>query len=330
MVINFMVGVAQEVREILAQLGFRSLKEVTGCPEFLEQVDLSDHPKAATLNLSPILAQSDPTGNRPRRHMRERNNRLEDSHLDDLILQDAKDALTGENPITLSYEIRNIHRTVGTTVAGEIAFRYGDQGLPDGTIECYFRGSAGQSFGAFCIKGMRLILTGEANDYVGKGMAGAELVIKPPANARFRSHENVIIGNTVMYGATSGFLYAAGQAGERFCVRNSGGCAVVEGVGDHACEYMTGGVVIILGETGRNLGAGMTGGSAYVLDEKQNLPENHNPQSVKLEPVTDNKDITVLVTEIERHAELTGSKRAKEILSNWDTYLPIFRKVSPM
>ena len=177
---------------------------------------------------------------------------------------------------------------------------------------------------------MRLILTGEANDYVGKGMAGAELVVKPPANARFCPHENVIVGNTVMYGATSGSFYAAGRAGERFCVRNSGARAVVEGVGDHACEYMTGGVVVILGETGRNLGAGMTGGSAYVLDEKQILPAKYNPQSVKLEPVTDNKDITVLLTMIGRHAELTGSERAKEVLSNWDTYLKFFRKVSPM
>ena len=329
MVVNFMVGIAQEIREILAQIGFRSLNEIIGRPELLEQVDLLDHPKAAALDLSPILAQPDPSGNRPRHHTRERNDRLEDSHLDDVILQDAKDALTGERPITLFYEIRNIHRTVGATVAGEIAFRYGDKGLPDGTIECHFRGSAGQSFGAFCINGMRLILTGEANDYVGKGMAGGEIIITPPSSAQFRSHENVIVGNTVMYGATGGSLYAAGQAGERFCVRNSGGCTVVEGVGDHGCEYMTEGVAVILGETGRNFGAGMTGGAAYVLDEKRDFPEKYNPQLVTLETLTDEQDIETLLGMIQRHAELTVSKRAKEILSRWADHLPLFWKVVP-
>jgi glutamate synthase (NADPH/NADH) large chain/glutamate synthase (ferredoxin) len=328
MVINFMVGVAQEVREILASLGFRSLNEVIGRPELLQPKDLSDHPKAATLDLSIILAQPDPAQTRPRYHIRERNDRI-DNPLDDLILQDAKDALAGQGPIILSYEINNTHRAVGAKLAGEIAFRYGDKGLPEGTIECHFRGSAGQSFGAFCVPGLRLILTGEANDYIGKGMTGGELVIKLPATAHFRSHENVIMGNTVMYGATGGTLYAAGQAGERFCIRNSGGCAVVEGVGDHGCEYMTGGVVVILGETGRNFGAGMTSGTAYVLDEAKDFSEMYNPQLVSLEPVTDDADLNTLLAMIRRHAELTGSKRSREVLSHWDSYLPLFWKVVP-
>ena len=180
-----------------------------------------------------------------------------DTPLDDQILKvDAATAIEKREPIQLSYPIRNTHRTVGAKLSGEIAFQYGDTQLPKETIRCYFEGSAGQSFGAFCISGLQLILTGEANDYVGKGMAGGVIVIKPSSDARFKSHENTIIGNTVLYGATSGSLYAAGRAGERFCVRNSGATVVVEGVGDHGCEYMTGGTIVILGETGRNFGAG--------------------------------------------------------------------------
>ncbi len=326
MVVNFMLGVANEVRALLANLGHRSLNDVIGRPELLELADLTEYPKASTLDLGEILTPADPTGNRPRYHLQERNDRV-DTPLDDQILQDAETAIADKEPIQLSYPIRNTHRTVGAKLSGEIAYRHGDTPLPKETIRCYFTGSAGQSFGAFCISGIQLVLTGEANDYVGKGMAGGELVIKPSPDARFEPHENTIIGNTVLYGATNGFLFAAGRAGERFCVRNSGATTVVEGVGDHGCEYMTGGTVVILGETGRNFGAGMTGGIAYVLDENEQFDTRINPQIIKLERISDEVDEDTLVGLIQKHLELTESYRAQQVLTDWDTYLPLFWKV---
>jgi glutamate synthase (NADPH/NADH) large chain/glutamate synthase (ferredoxin) len=214
-------------------------------------------------------------------------------------------------------------------LAGEIAYRYGDAGLDPGTIDIAFEGSAGQSFGAFCIRGLRLDLVGEANDYVGKGMGGGELIVRPPAAAPFSSQDNTIVGNTVLYGATGGTFFAAGRAGERFAVRNSGAKAVVEGVGDHGCEYMTEGVVVILGETGRNFGAGMSNGVAYVLDESRELPKKLNPELVGMQQVTADADIVLLHTMVSRHRDATGSRRAKEILERWEAYLPLFWKVAP-
>jgi glutamate synthase domain-containing protein 2/glutamate synthase domain-containing protein 1/glutamate synthase domain-containing protein 3 len=326
MVVNFMLGIANEVRAILANLGHQCLNDVIGRPELLELADLTEYPKAATLDLTEILSSADPTGEKPRYHLQERNNRV-DIPLDDQILKDAETAIANKEPIQLSYPIRNTHRAVGAKLSGEIAFRYGDTPLPKETIRCYFTGSAGQSFGAFCISGIQLILTGEANDYVGKSMAGGELVIKPSPDARFKTHENTIIGNTVLYGATKGFLYAAGRAGERFCVRNSGATAVIEGVGDHGCEYMTGGTIVILGETGRNFGAGMTGGVGYVLDENQQFEKKINPQLIKLERITEKVDEDTLIGLIQKHAELTGSHRSEKILADWDAFLPLFWKV---
>ena len=326
MVVNFMLGVASEVRTILANLGQRSLNDVIGRPELLQLAEYSDYPKAATLDLSEILSPADSTGESPRYHLHERNDRI-DTPLDDQILIDAATAIEKKEPIQLSYNIRNTNRTVGAKLSGEIAYRYGDTPLPKETIRCYFEGSAGQSFGAFCIGGLQLVLTGEANDYVGKGMAGGVIVIRPTHDARFKSHENTIIGNTVLYGATSGHLYSAGRAGERFCVRNSGATAVVEGVGDHACEYMTGGTIVILGETGRNFGAGMTGGTGYVLDENQQFENKINPELIKLERVTEKVDEDTLVGLIEKHHELTGSYRAEQILADWDVFLPLFWKI---
>jgi len=327
-VVNFFTYVAQEVREILAGLGFRSLDEIIGRTDLLQQRLLEASPKIVSVNLSKVLAQPDPTGTKPLKHTRPRNDRPE-APLDDTILQDAIDAIAGNGEIVLHYKVRNINRAVGAKLAGEIAFRYGDEGLPEGTIECHFKGSAGQSFGAFCIQGLRLVLTGEANDYVGKSMAGGEIVVRLPQNVRFASHTNTIIGNTVMYGATGGILFAAGQAGERFCVRNSGGQAVVEGTGDHACEYMTGGTVVILGKTGRNFGAGMTGGAAFVLDEDSDLEKLYNPELICLERLAHLEDVKMLQSLILRHQALTGSRRAQEILEKWDSYLPRFWKVIP-
>ncbi len=326
MVVNFMLGVANEVRAILANLGHRSLNDVIGRPELLQPIDLVEYPKAAMLNLDEILMPADPTGTQPRYHLQERNDR-EDKPLDNQILEDAAKAITQKTSIQLSYPIQNTNRTVGARLSGEIAKHYGDAGLPDRTIQCNFEGSAGQSFGAFCISGVQFVLTGEANDYVGKGIAGGELIIKPAPTVSFQTYENTIIGNTVLYGATGGALYAAGRAGERFCVRNSGATAVVEGVGDHGCEYMTAGVVVILGETGRNFGAGMTGGTAYVLDEEQQFEKKYNSDWVKLEKVTNETDIKNLLALIQNHAAYTGSQYAENILTNWETFLPHFWKV---
>ena len=326
MVVNFMLGVANEVRSILANLGHRCLNDIIGRPELLELADLVEYPKAATLDLTEILSSADPTGEMPRYHLQERNDRV-DIPLDDQILVDAATAIEKKEPIQLSYPIHNTHRTVGAKLSGEIAYRYGDTPLPKETIRIYFTGSAGQSFGAFCTSGIQLVLTGEANDYVGKGMAGGELVIKPSPDVRFKTHENTIIGNTVLYGATNGSLYAAGTAGERFCVRNSGATAVVEGVGDHGCEYMTGSTIVILGETGRNFGAGMTGGTGYVLDENQQFENKINPQLIKLERITEKVDEDTLVGLIQKHLELTGSQRSEHILAEWDKFFPLFWKI---
>jgi len=214
-------------------------------------------------------------------------------------------------------------------VAGRIAQRHGDQGLPPGLIELRFRGTAGQSFGAWCIQGLRLVLIGEANDYVGKGMHGGEIIIRPPEESSFEWDKNVIIGNTVMYGATGGALYCAGRAGERFCVRNSGADAVLEGAGDHFLEYTTGGCVVCLGEVGRNAGAGMTGGVAYVLDEGRDFEKRYNPQLVGIVRIEKEEDEERIRSMIAKHLEYTGSPKAKEVLTHWEKYLPLFWKIEP-
>ncbi len=325
-VINYMLGVAQELRELLSQLGFRKLDEVIGRVDLL-QPRAGRATKAERVLLDRILTDPDPGGSRPRKHLFERNDRPGEA-LDDLILQDAKEAIVEHSSIELEYEIRNTHRTVGAKVAGEIAYLHGDTGF-QGEIELRLRGTAGQSFGAFCIEGLRLILTGDANDYVGKSMNGGLIVVRPPDGSRFEWHRNAIVGNTVMYGATGGKLFAAGQAGERFCVRNSGGEAVIEGLGDHGCEYMTGGCVVVLGETGRNFAAGMTGGVAFVYDQAGDFAQKCNQQLVDLFRVTDNEDALQLRNAVEEHAEWTFSRRAQSLLDQWDAELPKFWKVQP-
>src|SRR3954454_2883680 len=279
MVVNFFNGVAEEVRVILSELGVRSITELIGRPEFLRQREVPGHPKANKLDLKRLLVdvvgKDDPT---PRHCTRQRNDPpIAESPLDDAILQDAKDAIVDGTKMTLHYDVTNVNRSLGTKVSGEIGYQHGSAGLPEGTLTLNLKGSAGQSFGAFLASGLRMVLTGEANDYVGKGMSGGEIVVRPPANHRFAPHENSIVGNTCLYGATGGILYANGRAGERFAVRNSGAVSVVEGVGDHGCEYMTGGSVVVLGGTGKNFGAGMTGGSAYVLDLEERFADLYNP-----------------------------------------------------
>ena len=331
LVVNFFTFVAEEVRQILAQLGYRSLDEVIGRIDLVKvKTKAKSHPKWATIDWSALLANPDPAGTRPRRCLVDRNDREGDQPLDEQILAEAKPALEGRGRVTLRFPVKNHQRSVGTRLSYEIATRYGDAGLPGGaSIEIQLSGSAGQSFGAFLISGVRLALTGDANDYVGKGMHGGEISVR--ANPRVPAHADhlVLVGNTVMYGATGGTLYVAGRAGERFCVRNSGGRAVVEGIGDHGCEYMTGGMVVVLGPTGRNFGAGMTGGAAVVLDPEGNFPQRLNPALVELSRVEDPEDQNLLKSLIVRHAELTGSKKAEELLSDWDRALAVFWKVAP-
>ncbi len=329
-VVNFFNGVAEELRGIMAKLGFRTIDEMIGHVECLRQRPIENHPKANTLDLSRMLmdvSKDDPSA--VRYATRERNDGPEDQTLDEVILQDAKEAITDAAPISLEYKVKNTNRSVGTQVSGEIGYQHGEEGLPAGTVELKFEGTAGQSFGAFLAPGVRLILTGEANDYVGKVMSGGEIIIKPRAGAHFVAKDNSILGNTVMYGSTGGHLFANGRAGERFCVRNSGGTAVVEGVGDHGCEYMTNGTIVILGPTGKNFGAGMTGGVAYVLDAGGEFPTRLNPQLVVADRLSADEDTVALQALIFKHLEVTESAQAKEILADWENYRTKFWKVSP-
>ena len=328
MVANYLLFVAQEVRELMASLGARRLDELIGRTDLLTIRSLPQLPeKAKTVDLSRLLEHASVDG--PRFHQVERNDWEHDQPLDDEILKQVKDAIERQKPIRLELPIRNIHRAVGARVGGVIASRYGDKGLPPATVDVTLTGSAGQSFGAFCINGMRLTLIGEANDYVGKAMAGGELIIRPPDDAAFVWYKNAIMGNTCLYGATGGYLYAAGRAGERFAVRNSGAVAVIEGLGDHGCEYMTGGIVVVLGETGRNFAAGMTGGRAYVLDRERKFEKRVNLELVQLEPLEGAEDVEIVRTLIERHFIATQSGLALEILTDWEEYQPRFWMVVP-
>ncbi len=321
--VAFFNGVAQEVREILAQLGFRRLDDIVGRTDLMEKRPLSEFPeeirdKVAPLQIERLLTQVDPSGLSSRIHTRERNERFGDSSLDDKIMTDARVALQGNGVARLSYKINNTHRNIGTRVSGHIGYTYGEKGLPEGSsLDITLRGSAGQSFGCFLARGVRLKLIGESNDYVGKGMNGGEIVVRPPDGVKYAWADNAIAGNVCMYGATGGRLFAAGRAGERFCVRNSGGVAVVEGVGDHGCEYMTGGAVVVLGTTGRNFGAGMSGGRAYVWDPDNRFPGQVNPGMVGLERLTNDEEAKTVERLVYEHLEATDSPNAAELLKNW-------------
>ena len=328
MVVRYLTHLAQHVRELLAGLGYERLEDVIGRADLLRQLPPEDGRRAAGLDLASVIAPAAPADGQPRASDRDRNDRGE-ALLDDRIVADVRAAIEGGAQAKRSYPIRNTDRTVGARLSGEIARRYGDAGLPDGAIELSFRGSAGQSFGAFLAPGVRMHLTGEANDYVAKGMNGGEITIRPPRDSGFGAGPAVLVGNTVLYGATGGQLFVAGSAGERFGVRNSGARAVVEGVGDHGCEYMTDGVIVILGPAGRNFGAGMSDGIAYVLDEEGDFRTRVNQELVGLEQVTTPEGIELLEAMIRRHLDLTGSPRAKRILDDWRLYLPRFWKVMP-
>jgi len=324
-VVNFFEYIAEEVREILAELGFRTLDEAIGHADVLDVAQAVDHWKAAGLDLTPILHVPElPEG--AARHNTTTQDHALDKALDVTTLVPlARPAIESGEPVRAQVEIRNVNRTVGTILGHEVTKKYGGQGLPDGTIDITFTGSAGQSFGAFVPKGITLRLEGDANDYVGKGLSGGRIVVRPDRSAGFEAGDQIIAGNVIGYGATSGEIYLRGQVGERFCVRNSGATAVVEGVGDHGCEYMTGGRVVVLGPTGRNFAAGMSGGVAFVLD----LDENRvNGELVELAPVT-GEAAEELETLVRRHLEETGSTVAEKLLADWPATLQRFTEIMP-
>ena len=327
-VVNFFEFIAEEVRELLASLGFRSLEEAVGQVEMLDVADAVEHWKASGLDLTPIL-HLPPVAPGTARHQRTGQDHGLDRALDQMLIQLAEGALCDSRPVTIDIPIRNTNRTVGTLLGSEVTQRHGAAGLPDDTIVVNFTGSAGTSFGAFVPRGITLRLEGDANDYVGKGLSGGRIVIRPPADANFAAERNVIAGNVIGYGATSGEMYLRGLVGERFCVRNSGAIAVVEGVGDHGCEYMTGGRTVVLGPVGRNFAAGMSGGVAFVYDPRGKLPVRVNGEMVELEPL-DAEDFVWLRHRVECHRHETGSEVAARLLTDWATTSKSFVKVMPV
>ncbi len=324
---TFFEYVATEVREYLAELGFRSIDEAVGRVECLDTARAIDHWKASGLDLSPILHMPEIAEGASRHYVNPQDHGLNKA-LDLQIIADAQVALDEGQPVSLVYPISNTNRTVGTMLGHELTKRHGGAGLPDDTIVIDFTGSAGQSFGAFVPRGITLRLEGDANDYFGKGLSGGRLSVRPPASSTFVAEANIIAGNVILYGATSGQVFIRGLVGERFCVRNSGAEAVVEGVGDHGCEYMTGGVAVILGPTGRNFGAGMSGGVAYVHDPDDHLPRRCNPEMVELERL-DDEDRAQLHRLVSLHQSETGSTVAGRLLAEWDASVESFVKVMP-
>jgi len=326
--VNFFTFIASEVREILAEMGYSRLDDIIGRFDLLERNHDADHWKTKNLDLSGFLTLPAGANTNPMYCVEAQEHKIHDI-LDRQLISECENAVNNLQPVYIEKNIRNTDRTTGAMLSGVIASKYGADGLPEGTIRCRFRGSAGQSFGAFLAKGVELMLEGDSNDYLGKGLSGGRIIVVPPAGSKFKSHENIIIGNTVLYGATSGEIYISGIAGERFAVRNSGAIAVVEGTGNHCCEYMTGGRVVVLGATGNNFAAGMSGGVAFVLNESGNFDYYCNMGMVELSLVEDLHDINELRSMIIRHAEYTGSQKAKEILSDFDRFLPMFIKVIP-
>ena len=326
-VTNFFEFIATEVREYLAQLGFRSLQEAVGRVEMLNAKHAVDHWKARGLDISPILVVPQNPYNQTRYHSTTQDHCLS-AALDNELIVKCKNALENSQPVSIEYPINNTNRTVGTMLGYELTKRFGETGLPDATISIRFNGSAGQSFGAFIPKGIELRLEGDANDYLGKGLSGGRIILHPDKRAKFAAHENVIAGNVIGYCATSGEIFIAGVVGERFCVRNSGATAVVEGLGDHGCEYMTGGRVVVLGVTGRNFAAGMSGGIAYIYDIDDEFQSRVNTELVDVVAL-DDQDLVWLERTIKRHRELTNSVRAGDVLANWEDAKTKICKVLP-
>ena len=321
----------------MANMGIRRFDELIGRADLLDTLKGVEHWKAKGLDFSRIFHQPKMPAEVARHHCESQDHGL-DAALDNRLIALAIDALEHKKPVIIEETIRNVNRTVGTMLSGAVAQRYGHAGLADGTIHINLRGTAGQSFGAFLAHGVTLDLTGQANDYVGKGLSGGRIIVKPHADFKGNPLDNIIVGNTVMYGAIAGEAYFRGVAGERFCVRNSGASAVVEGTGDHGCEYMTGGTVVVLGQTGRNFAAGMSGGVAYVLDEDGLFEKRCNLAMVALAGITDavddtshrgQSDVALIKSLVENHAKLTGSERALAVLANWPMWSKKFIKVMP-
>ena len=328
-VVNFFRFVAEEVREIMAQLGFRKLEDMVGRSDLLDSNRAISHFKTQGLDFSKIFYRPDVGPDIAVRKTKDQDHGL-DKALDQQLLPLAAPALERGEPVEIAMPIRNVNRTVGTILGSTLTRKYGGGGLPDDTIKLRFHGSAGQSFGAFVPRGMTLTLEGDANDYVGKGLSGGKIIVFPPRTATFVPEDNVLIGNVALYGATGGRAFFPGRAGERFCVRNSGALAVVEGTGDHGCEYMTGGVAVVIGATGRNFAAGMSGGSAYVFDEPGEFPQRCNLEMVDLEPLREAEDIDLVRDLLIQHAGYTGSTVAARILGDWDWAAGKFIKVMPV
>ena len=328
-VVNFMYFIAQEMREWMAKLGFRTIDEMIGRTDKLEAHQVVDHWKASGVDLSALLYQPDVPESVGRRCLIKQEHSLKNTLDQQVLLDLCKPALEHGEKVNIDLPIRNIHRVAGAQVGSAVTRRYGLAGLPDDTIHMHFHGSAGQSFGAFIPRGITLELEGDSNDYIGKGLSGGRIIVYPAAGSTFATDENIITGNVAFYGATEGEAYISGVAGERFCVRNSGANAVVEGVGDHGCEYMTGGRVVVLGKTGRNFAAGMTGGIAYVVDWDGQFKQRCNPDMVELETLNNLAEIAEVKEMIRRHKKFTQSKLAKEVLDNWDDSVRRIVKVLP-
>jgi glutamate synthase (ferredoxin) len=328
-VVNYFRMIAQEVREWMSKLGFRTIDDMVGRMDRLDIKKAVDHWKAKKLDLTPMLQMPRVGAHVHTRKTQEQDHGLAGA-LDNKLLELAKDALESRKPVKISLPIRNANRTVGTMLGAEVTRRHGGDGLPHDTIRVDFKGSAGQSFGAFLPNGITLTLEGDSNDYFGKGLSGGKLAVFPPEGADFSAEDNIIVGNVALYGATGGEAFIRGVGGERFAVRNSGATAVVEGVGDHGCEYMTRGAVVVLGRTGRNFAAGMSGGIAYVLDEDGDFEQRCNLGMVDLESFADITEEKFVRGLIEKHAKTTGSTRAAKILKEWKLYRDKFRKVMPL
>ena len=327
--VNFFTFLAQEVREHLAEMGFTRMDDIIGRTDLIERKSVANdpNPKHALIDFTKLLARID--NNAAIRHVIDQDHGV--STVKDVTLIDAaQEAIEHEKEISLEYTIANTDRAIGAMLSGVIAKKYGAKGLPEHTLNVKFKGSAGQSFGAFLVPGVNFKLEGEANDYLGKGLSGGRISVLPPIRSNFEAEKNTIAGNTLLYGATSGEVYINGRVGERFAVRNSGAVAVVEGVGEHGCEYMTGGCVVVLGKTGKNFAAGMSGGVAYVLDLNSDLYKNINKQMVNIERVTSKFEINELKEMIEEHVAYTNSESGKEILDHFTDYLPKFKKIIPI
>ena len=338
-VINFFFFVAEEVRSYMSKFGFKTFNEMIGQSQYLDTNKAIDHWKTEGLDFTKLFFKPEPWKGDLLYQSQDQDHDIYDI-LDRNLIKESKTSIEESKPVQINSMIKNTDRSVGTMLSGEVAKKFGHKGLPDETINIKLKGTAGQSFGAFLAKGISLELQGEGNDYVGKGISGGRIAIYPPGNSNIKPEENIIVGNTVLYGGITGECYFNGIAGERFAVRNSGATAVVEGSGDHCCEYMTGGIVVVLGKVGRNFGAGMSGGIAYVLDEEDNFKKLYNAEMIELEKILNDDESVIsdnllkhdkerLRNLIENHFRYTNSPKAKNILDNFDNYLPKFIKIMP-